>query len=68
MPTFRDIVVFFAGAEAFHTIAHIMIALSVNLPLQTKYLTLTSTMNSWSIVINGALTLVLLWLARMLAK
>lgn len=66
MPSFRDFVVFFAGVEAFHTLSHIFIALAVNLPLQTKYLTLTSTMNSWAIVINGAITLFLFWLAKRL--
>ena len=68
MPSFRDTVVFLAGAMAFHTVSHLFIAFAVNLPLETRYMTLTSTMNAWTIVGSGAITLFLLWLANKLAK
>lgn len=66
MRSLRDWVVFFAGFQVFHTLSHIIIAFGVNLPLATKYMTLTSTMNSWAIVINGLIAAVLIWLAKRL--
>lgn len=66
MRSFRDWVVFLTGAQAFHTLSHIIIAFSVNLPLATKYVTLTSTMNSWAIAINALITVVLFWIAKKL--
>ncbi|MFV0339867.1 MAG: hypothetical protein ACK5MA_04435 [Parachlamydiaceae bacterium] len=68
MPSIRDIVVFFAGFQTFHTLSHLLIAFTINLPLQTKYMTLTSTMNTWAIFVNGIITLVLFWLAKILRK
>lgn len=66
MRTIRDWVIFIAGFEAFHTISHIFIAFFVNLPFVTKYVTLTSTVNTWAILINGLITIALMWLARRL--
>lgn len=64
----RDIVVFLAGAEAFHTFSHIFLAYAVRLPLDTKYVDLTPTLNIWAIVINGAIAVGLLCLAARMKR
>ncbi|HAT1722187.1 TPA: hypothetical protein I8Y83_002736 [Legionella pneumophila] len=61
---FRDIVLFFAGFEFFHTLAHVFFAFLV--PLDLKFIILTPTLNTWSIVINALITLALLWWAKRL--
>lgn len=68
MRSFRDWVIFFAGFEAFHTISHIIIAFSINLPFATNYFVLTSTLNTWAIAINAVITVVLIGLAKWLSK
>lgn len=65
----RDIVIFLAGAAAFHTISHIALPYMVNLPLHSNWgIIITATMNNWTIVISGLITLALLWLASRLNK
>lgn len=62
----RDIVIFFAGFEFFHTIAHSYFAFIV--PLDLKYIHLTHSLNTWAIVINALITLALLWWAKKLGR
>ena len=66
MVTTRDIVIFFAGAEAFHTISHILIGYLHILPIKLFSITWTQQLNFWAILINAAITVVLLWWASRL--
>jgi hypothetical protein len=66
--TLRDIVIFLAGAQFFHTLSHIVLPYYVDLPLKMKSFEFTSTMNFWVIIINAIITLLLLWLASRLRK
>jgi hypothetical protein len=64
----RDIVVFAAGAEAFHTLVHFFLPYYVKFPIETPFLSLTSSMNVWALIINGAITVALLWLAAWMKR
>lgn len=64
----RDIVVFLAGAEAFHTLSHIILPYAVKLPVETSYMMFSSGMNLWAILINGAITIGLLCLAAKMKR
>lgn len=68
MFSLRNILIFFAGFEFFHTISHIAMPFLVSFPLDLKFMLLTSTMNNWAIVINGIITIALLWWASRLSK
>lgn len=57
----RDIIIFIAGAEFFHTLSHIFLPLFVNLPLNLSFMTLTPTLNIWTIIINAIVTVLLIW-------
>ena len=61
----RDIVLFLAGAEAFHTLAHMWLGMAVAWPMSLKLprMTVTSAVNTGAIVINALITLALLWWA-----
>lgn len=52
----RDLLFFLAGAEAFHTIVHIGIGLSGNLPLHFFFITLACRLNLFAVVVNAAIT------------
>lgn len=64
MFSLKNVLIFFAGAEFFHTLSHILLPFFVKLPLETKVILLTSTLNIWAIIINAIITLVLLGLAK----
>lgn len=59
----RDVIVFLAGAECFHTISHIILPYFITLPLDMGIMTLTPTLNIVVIMVNAAITIVLLWWA-----
>lgn len=61
MFSFRDLIIFLAGAEFFHTITHIMMAFWVTLPLDFKFVVLTKNLNLFAIVVNAIVTILLLW-------
>lgn len=63
----RDVVIFFAGAEFFHTLSHVILPYFVHLPLETSIMTLTSSINTAAILINGIITIALLWWAKKLS-
>lgn len=63
MFSLKNLLIFFAGAEFFHTLSHILLPFFVKLPLETKVITLTSRLNFWAIIINAIITLALLWWA-----
>lgn len=64
----RDVVIFFAGGEFFHTISHILMPFFIQLPFDTKIIEVTSTVNFWAIIINAIVTLLLLWWAKKLSS
>lgn len=68
MFSFRDLVVFLAGAEFFHTLVHIGFYYLVPLPIDLKFMILTPSTNNWSIVINLIITIVLLFWSKKLKK
>lgn len=62
----RDVVIFIAGAEFFHTLTHIILPHFVTLPLDLKFMMFTPSLNIWAIVINAVITIALLWWASRL--
>ena len=63
MCSVRDVIVFLAGAEFFHTLSHIFIRYFVTLPMPTKLIEITTNLNNTAIVINGIITIILIFLA-----
>lgn len=61
MFSFRDLIIFLAGAEFFHTITHIMLAFWLKLPMDFKFMVLTEKMNLFAIILNALITILLLW-------
>ena len=59
MCNLRAAVIFFAGAEFFHTISHILLPLFITLPIDMKVIQFTDTLNIWAIAINAIC--LLLW-------
>lgn len=66
MLTLKNLLIFLAGAAFFHGISHILLPFYVDLPLQMKNFTLTTFLNIWAIIVSGALTIALLWIASKL--
>lgn len=64
----RDFVLFFAGAEFFHTLSHIILPYFITLPLDMRFMMFTSKLNIWAIIINTIITILLLWWASRLNK
>jgi hypothetical protein len=60
----KEIFIFLAGAEAFHTLCHLYISMAVNLPIQLGSIILTRQTNTYAIIINAAATIGLLWWAK----
>lgn len=68
MCTKRDWIVFFAGAEAFHTISHAVLGISGKLPITIFSITLTPNLNLLCIMVNAIITVGLLAWAHRLKK
>ena len=65
----RDVVIFLAGAEFFHTLSHIILPYFITLPLNMNFMMFTPSLNTWAIAINAIITIALLWWAsRIKAK
>ncbi len=62
----REIIIFFAGAEAFHTLVHIFFSFAVQLPIQVFTISLTPQLNMFAIVLNLIITIGLIWWANSL--
>jgi len=58
----RDLLLFLAGAEAFHTLVHVLLYFSGLLPIKL-IIEWTSQLNLYAIIINALITIGLLWLA-----
>jgi hypothetical protein len=63
MWTKREILLFFAGAEAFHTLSHLMLPMMVHFPVYILGIEYTSLLNILTILINLAITIALIWWA-----
>lgn len=61
MFSFRDFIIFLAGAEFFHTISHIILPFLITLPMEFTFIVLTKNLNMFVIAINAIITLLLLW-------
>ena len=68
MWTKREVIIFFAGFEAFHTLSHLTLSVSGQLPMRVLGFTLTAGRNAWAIAVNAAITAALLWWARRLKR
>lgn len=66
MFTFRDLIIFLAGAEFFHTLIHIFLYYFISLPLDLNFMVLTSRLNNLAIIINAVFTIGLIWWAKQL--
>lgn len=64
----RDLIVFLAGAEFFHTLAHVFLPRFVELPLDAGFLVLNEQNNMMMIIVNGLITLALLFIAHKMKK
>ncbi len=64
----RDWVIFFAGAQFFHMLGHIMMPYFMTFPIDMKVMVLTTGMNMYAIVINGVIMILLLWWAARLNR
>jgi len=60
----RDIIIFCAGAQLFHTLSHVMMTRFCTLPIQLGSFTFTKQFNMYAIIINAAITILLLWWAN----
>ena len=63
----RDIVLFLAGAEAFHTMSYVVFNLDNFSPLRFFFIPLTKELNYWAIIINAVITGLLVWWAATLS-
>jgi hypothetical protein len=62
----RDIIIFLAGAQAFHTLSHMLLGVSGSLPLRFFSITLGQNLNLIAIIINALATIgLLLWASRL---
>lgn len=59
----KHVLLFLAGAAAFHTLSHVMLAFTGSLPMHVWGMEWTQGYNLVSIVINAAITAGLLWWA-----
>lgn len=57
----KEWILFFAGAEAFHTLSHILISFTDTLPVKFYSIEWTQQLNMYGIVINALVTVALLW-------
>ncbi len=64
----KNVVIFVAGMQFFHTLDHIFLAYVNSFPLNLKIIVLTSTFNTVAIIINAITTVALLWWASRLSK
>lgn len=62
----RDIVIFVAGAEAFHTVSHVIFGYAGILPMELFSIMWTQQLNMLAILINALITAGLLWWASKL--
>ncbi len=64
----KEIIIFFAGFEASHTLTHIFMRFLGMLPVHIAHIVWTEQLNNWSIIINLIITAALIWWARNLKR
>lgn len=64
----RDLVIFLAGAEFFHTLTHILLPYVIQLPLHMGFIEVTPAINLYATGINALITILLLWWACRLGR
>jgi hypothetical protein len=64
----REIIIFFAGAQVFHTLSHIAMYFFITFPMQLSFMTITLLFNFWAIMFNAITAGALLWWASTLKK
>ena len=57
----RDIIIFLTGAQAFHTLGHILIRFTHTLPIKVCGINWTQKLNNFAVVINLLITVALFW-------
>lgn len=57
----REILIFFTGAEAFHTMSHVLLPMLIQLPIKIWTYNYTKQWNMYVIAINALITIALLW-------
>ena len=62
----KEIVIFLAGAEAFHTLSHYFLAQFIPFPMQIWSFRFTKQYNTYAIIINAIITIALLWWSQQL--
>lgn len=67
MYSFRDVILFLAGFELFHTLTHLLMAFFFTFPFRFKIIQFTQIMNILAIIVNAAITVFLLWWAYKLS-
>ncbi len=61
----RDLLIFFAGVEAFHAWSHLLFYFSGLLPLHIFFITLTPQLTLLAALFNGAVSVgLLMWAAK----
>ena len=68
MFSFRDLILFLAGFEFFHTLSHIFLNYFVALPLNVNIMVLTPSINNVAIIVNAVITILLLWWSTRLKR
>lgn len=68
MCTKRDIILFLAGAETFHTISHAFLGASKVLPMTIFSMTITPRFNMWMTIINAIISCALIYWAIQLGS
>ena len=68
MCTKKHVLIFLAGAEAFHSLAHLLLAFANVLPLRIFGITLTPQLNIAAITLNAIIAVGLLWWASKVKK
>lgn len=66
--TLRDVVIFLAGAQALHTLSHLLVPVFFALPVQLKWprMSLTAGLNTFAVVFNAVTAaLLLVWAGRL---
>jgi len=62
----RDIIIFLAGIEFYHSFVHLMFALSGTLPLTVFFITFTTQLNLLGLITHGLISFILLvWASRL---
>ena len=67
MYSMREIIIFFAGVQAFHTFSHFAFMVSGTLPVKVWGINFTPFLNVFALIINALSTVALVWWASTLS-